>query len=207
MAQLLIIYFDIGDEDGPAISYSVVHYDKHIIPPSHIKVVNNGDSSYRIDDTLSYELGSQLLINANLKNSYIPKILPNQYNIVDILEVHDWYDYLDDEQVASEQKSWDISVPHFVPHKGLLRLTTILPYNKEPLKYIIPIDDPVDEYIKNNLGIFDVLDDWEEKQALARIMAPYKINASYYDILQYYSGQIIAYSEVISDEIDVKIDF
>lgn len=183
--KLLIIYLSIGDENGPSFSCLLANYYdyKDIIPKSNILVVNNGytnDAEY---------------VNCNFRDLF------RKFNIVNVLEIHDWYDYLTDEQVIQKQKYVDNTYNNFIPKfDESLILITIVPYNQDPVKYLIPYNSEILRYI----NIFEEEERYEEKQTLANTMRPYIINTNYYQIMR---NSIPNHIEVKSDEIDNPIHF
>lgn len=192
--NLLVVNLDVGDEDGPSISYWTLDYDKYKgkIPSSHIKVINNNSRIWDSDWQFS---------------SVNPLYLyPNDF--VEILDIHDWYDYLNDYDIQIKQKNIDESLPQYGPSYGNvpLRLITIAPYNRDPIKYVIPIGTPDDKYIQGNIGVFDTSENEEIKQQLANRLRPYKVNASHHDLLKHYGG-FAGYTDIISDETELEIDF
>lgn len=190
---LLIIQMDIADDDGPDISYWTANYDdyKDAIPPSHIKIANNRSPSI-IKEYINTDVNPIL-------------IYPN--NFADILEVHDWDNYLNDYEVSQKQDLVDLATPKYGPSYGdiPLRLLTIVRAYRDPLKYVLPIGYPDDKFIYNNLTHFDSLEN-PAKQEIAKRLRPYKVNASYSDLLKYY-GHFESYTDITSDESELEILF
>lgn len=188
--KLLIVYLSIGDEDGPSFSCLLVDFNdyKDIIPKSNaIIVINDGN----------FVMSKAKYMNCN-SNSF--KSLFCNFRIVNILEIHDWYDYLSKEQVI--QKQQNIYNNYFIPdYYEPLSFIIVIPYNQDPIKYLIPHNSAVYRYISSNLNIFSESDKHEEKQNLANIMRPYIVNASYYQIMKRI-GMFVEHNVVLSDEIE-----
>ena len=190
--KLLIVHLSIGDEDGPSFSCLLANYNdyKDIIPKSKAIVVNLNDIHFNIDKAT--------YINSD-SNSF--RNLFNEFKIADIVEIHDWYDYLTEKEVAIQQQYIDNvynnNNNNIIPEYS--SFVIVVPYNQGPIKYLIPHNSDIYKYISSRLDIFKKDDEHEEKQNLADIMRPYIVHASYYQIMK--NGKnIIDHTVVISDD-------
>lgn len=181
---LLIVYLDIGNEDGPSFSCWLAPYKT---PVPHLRVICDGmdkiisDKQFVGDDLLSLFL---------------------KYNIVDILEIHDWYDYINATEAADYEQHLNSLYDRVIVLDEPVTLITVIPHNKFPMKYLVPSTNP----IRNNLDIFSTKDKKLEKQYMANMLKPYKVNANYYNILT--SGNIFdSHLIIISDEMGEPIQF
>ena len=187
--MVLIIYADTGNEDGPSIMTFVTYYEnvKNLIGkyPSKTYYVGINDIDVfpgyiRIDERSGNDL-----------SSYFTK-----YNVVDIIEVNDHYDYFDENALAVVQQkelNYNPQYSNIIPlsNRNSIALLTIITYNNGTPKYLIPTE----EYhkLKPYFGIFENPpdDDMRKINILHKIlnaMEQYRVNMSYYDIFTNYNN-------------------
>ena len=188
--KLLIIYISIGDEDGPSLSFYIANYNDY-----NIMKYKNNTVVVNLDDFM-FDLSKSKYLNCDYNDIF------NKYRIIDILEIHDWYDYLNKKEVIEKQKFInDYLVLSY--YKQPLTFIIVVSYNQDPIKYLIPYNSPSYKYIKSKLNIFSEDNNHEAKQDLANMMKQYIVFGSYSSIVKN-GGNFIEHIVVISDEIDEK---
>lgn len=201
MEYVLIVHFNIGDEDGPSLTYQLMPAaDYKFNTPNNILVINL-ESFLKIINNKIDRLG------AFLDEKSILQILKNYY-IVRIVEIYDWYDFLNDNEVIDQQEQINrasMKLPTKVDPNLPYLLLTIIPYNVIPKKYLIPINSNIYEYVMNAYKILE--SDGEEsvaqKEMFSNNIQPYEIKATYQEIIP--NLTIVSDLTVISDEIDNPI--
>jgi hypothetical protein len=183
MMHILVIYCDVGDEDGPSLAYYLLDYEKYkdIVPKSHILNVN-----------IDWKRWDLLYIGER----YYPFLsIFNNYNIVDILEIYDWYDNLSTDDLITDNLITSNNMLNISPpiiNKDFV-LVTIVPYLQEIEKYAFPTNI--------DLSLFETNGNIEEKRQLARTISKYKIHDTYYNIVKSYS-YITDHKVYLLDEIE-----
>ena len=189
-AKLLIVYISIGDEDGPSLSFYIANYKDY-----NIKKYINKTVVVNLDD-INFDLTKAKYLNCNY-NMIIKK-----YKIIDILEVHDWYDYLTKKQVVKKQKTINECLV-ISNHKPPLAFIIVVSYNQDPIKYLVPCASINLKHIKSNLCIFGEEDKYQEKQDFSNMMKKYIVYGSYSE-LRKEVGDFAEHIVIISDEINEK---
>src|SRR3989338_3661082 len=168
------VYFDVGNEDGPTLIVTV--------------------------GTLVEEPRVQIVVNA-----YAPRrgvwVEPNQllqlfaqYEIQNIVEIHDWYDTLNPAELKQKQSYHWPALPINEAASGLL---LIVPYCKDPAKYIVPIEQW--DNIQAQANILESRGHSEQKQTFLNRIHTYKVEADMYQIIT--KTALVQFHWVRSDEI------
>lgn len=154
----LVILLDIGDEDGPSLSYWLTSQ-----PINGHVVITSMDSNNTIINRSKYidsTIGFYQMIHT--------------YNITNVVEIHDWYDYINYNDVIQKQTSIDARYLNpILPKDNTISyvMVTAVGYNQDPVKYLIPIQE------------YHRIDDYDK---FSNLMYKYLVTASYYDILTRY---------------------
>lgn len=187
ISYTLAVYFYIGDEDGPALMMGVKEYT----PSKPVYIKNANDKGNYRDATI-------LLHNSDLLKAF------KEYPIVDVVEFHDWYDFYSDEETQELQRRVDIaSTQPITPDYSLHGLIIIIPYNKDPIKYVLPLEDF--NYYKPYLEVLEEGDLGIEKQHILDCLRPYRRNNTLGEIFR--NLTITDFTYKFSDEIDLTLRF
>ena len=192
----LIFDFHIGDEDGPYYIIYLVPYNPTCESSiSNTFVVNLNDISFDCE-------GCQYVKVPFNDNTFILKLF-SQHNIVNIIEIHDWYDFLNESEVLEKQKYInDLYNRNFPISNDLISIIVIIPYNQDPVKYVIPFGSPEHDHILNSVNIFEKDDMYYEKQNLVNTMRKYIIQTSLYNIFKSYTQKCLYLAIIRCDMVD-----
>lgn len=173
MQQSNRLCFDIiiGDEDGPSFLYTIDNSTN--VGACPVKVTCHGDN---------YIPTKQYIKESNLTT------IIKKYNIVDVMELHDWYDFITPKEARQLEREICSEYTHpILPKDKTIEyvLVTIIEYNVTPSKYLIP-----KQLYKSTRNL---------KQFIAR-MEQYKVTASYRQILQNYA--VIGHNYYLYDLIE-----
>lgn len=189
--KILVVYLDIGNEDGPSFSTYLADFYKYndSIPPSHIKVVNinwiRWDMKYITDEFLS---------------------IFHKYHIANIVEIHDWYDFISDTDINMAQITKTPYLNNSISYNNeSLIFVTVIPYNVTPIKYLIPYSNETYQSILEYKQTLESDDNMNSKRMIREYLRPYIIDASYYDIMVTYGNRIVNHTVMLSDEIEDPI--
>ena len=179
MSNRLSIYVDIGDEDGPSISYIIDNKTK--VGKYGLKVICNNCESI-------YGNGKHFFCHEEAKLSNIIE----KYNVNDFMEVHDWYDFIHPNEAKKKEKELNKSFdkPKLPKNKNINYVqVTINQYSVLPRKYLIP------QSVYTKIPQINVF---------IKKMAKYEVIASYKQILLNYN--VIDHNYYIYDLIDEEDD-
>ena len=179
---LLIFYVDIGNEDGPSFSYLL---DQGPISDCSIHVTCNELLEYWFDRGIYLGDGNLLEI-------------VEKYNVTEVLEIHDWYDYLEQKEVKELQLQLCEKYNKVVltaPTNEEYILVTINQYNELPRKYLIPKKRY--RSIPNVIKFMNQMVTYQVETSYQRLLTTYHITNHYYylfDVIDKDNPQEIASS-------------
>lgn len=161
----LIFYINIGDEDGPSFTYLLDQISNTSCP---IHIICYDSSEFWFDKTTHPGDGNLLSII-------------KEYHVTEVLEIHDWYDYLNQREIGELQSELCAEYDRFIltaSNDQEYILVTIIEYNELPRKYLIP--KVKYQSIPNVIEFMKMMSSYQVETSYHRLLTFYYISSHYY---------------------------